>query len=62
VSCRGKSKGYQTQFGEIEVMHNRYGTLVHTLLTSFSIINALEGLNTLVFVAADCNPLMHVCA
>ncbi len=61
MSCRGKSKGYQAKSKEIEVMHTRYGILVHTLSTLFSILNAL-GLSTLVFVAANCNPLVDVCA
>jgi hypothetical protein len=43
-------------------MHTRYGTLVHTLSTLFLILNALEGLITLVFVTTNCNPLMDVCA
>ncbi len=43
-------------------MHTRYGTLIHTLSVLFSIFYALEGLNTIVFVAKDWNPLMDICA
>lgn len=55
---KSKSKDYQAQSREIEVMHTRYGTLIHTFSALFSIFNALEGLSTIVFVAKDWNPWM----
>ncbi len=48
-----KQKQRQAQAREIDMMHTKYQSLVHTLSTLCSIFNALEGLNTIVFVAED---------
>jgi hypothetical protein len=62
MGCRGKCKGYQAQSREIEVMRTKYGTIIHALSTLFSIFNSLEGLSTLIFVAAYYSPSMDVYA
>jgi len=48
-----KQKQRQAQAREIDMMHTKYQSLVHTLSTLCSILNALEGLNTIVFVVED---------